>query len=109
MFDDVTCAIFFIAANEFDQILPDDDMTNQLADSIKQFEQISNSPLFRDVPIILILDKSDLLSEKIKEKDIRNNFPQFEVKNLVDKFFTSIIIYLRIHGNNIMRFFSLLG
>ena len=82
MFDDVNCILFFVAAHEFDQTLPDDN-TTKLADSIKQFEQFSNSLFFKSIPIILILDDSDLLSQKIKEKNISNYFSNFEVKSSV--------------------------
>jgi hypothetical protein len=79
VFDDVTGVLFFVAANEFDQTIPEDDTTNRLRESLALFEVVSNYPWFKYVPIILILSKCDLLAEKIKVKNIRDYFSNFEV------------------------------
>lgn len=41
------------------------------------FETIVNNKLFLNVSIILFLNKTDLLVEKIRTVDIRKNFPEF--------------------------------
>ena len=79
MFEDVTCVLFFVAADEFDQTLPEDDTTNRLRESLTLFEVISNYRWLKSIPKILIFNKYDLLSEKIKEKNIGEYFSNFEV------------------------------
>ena len=80
MFEDVYGVLFFVAANEFDQTLPEDGTTNRLRESITLFEVISNYPWFKSIPKILILSKCDLLEEKIKHKNIKDYFSNFEVR-----------------------------
>ena len=79
MFDDLAGVMFFVAANEFDQTLPEDGATNRLRESLALFETILTYPWFKSVPIVLILNKCDLLSEKIKAKNIGDYFSNFEV------------------------------
>ena len=85
VFEDVTCVFFFVASNEFDQTLREDGETNRLRESITLFEVILNYPWFRSAPIFLILNKCDLLSEKIKEKNIGDYFSDFEVCNTMSR------------------------
>jgi hypothetical protein len=80
VFEDITGVLFFVAANEFDQTIPEDDTTNRLRESLALFKAIFNYPWLKSVPIILILSKYDLLAEKIKVKNIRDYFSNFEVR-----------------------------
>lgn len=55
----------------------EDRQTNRLVESMNIFETIVNNKLFLNVSIILFLNKTDLLVEKIRTVDIRKNFPEF--------------------------------
>lgn len=55
----------------------EDRRTNRLVESMNIFETIVNNKLFLNVSIILFLNKTDLLVEKIRTVDIRKNFPEF--------------------------------
>lgn len=55
----------------------EDRQTNRLVESMNIFEAIVNNRLFLNVSIILFLNKTDLLAEKIRTVDIRKYFPQF--------------------------------
>lgn len=55
----------------------EDRRTNRLVESMNIFETIVNNKLFLNVSIILFLNKTDLLVEKIHTVDIRKNFPEF--------------------------------
>lgn len=59
------------------QVLMEDRRTNRLVESMNIFETIVNNKLFLNVSIILFLNKTDLLVEKIRTADIRKNFPEF--------------------------------
>lgn len=59
------------------QVLMEDRQTNRLVESMNIFETIVNNKLFLNVSIILFLNKTDLLVEKIRTVDIRKNFPEF--------------------------------
>ena len=65
-FDSVTSIIFFVASSEYDQILVEDQTTNRLLESLNIFDSIINNRCFVSVSMILFLNKSDILEEKIE-------------------------------------------
>ncbi|XP_015232836.1 PREDICTED: guanine nucleotide-binding protein subunit alpha-12 [Cyprinodon variegatus] len=76
-FDGITSILFMVSSSEYDQLLMEDRRTNRLVESMNIFETIVNNKLFLNVSIILFLNKTDLLVEKIRTVDIRKNFPEF--------------------------------
>jgi len=77
-FQDVTAVLFFVALSEYDLKLYEDEDTNRMHESLKLFDEISNSKWFSHVPIILFLNKSDLFKEKIEKVNITVAFPDYE-------------------------------
>lgn len=69
-FTDVTAVIFCVAMSEYDLKLYEDDQTNRMHESLKLFKEIANSKWFHDTAIILFLNKKDLFSQKLKEKNL---------------------------------------
>lgn len=76
-FDGITSILFMVSSSEYDQVLMEDRRTNRLVESMNIFETIVNNKLFLNVSIILFLNKTDLLVDKIRTVDIRKNFPEF--------------------------------
>ncbi|XP_067355233.1 guanine nucleotide-binding protein subunit alpha-12a isoform X2 [Channa argus] len=76
-FDGITSILFMVSSSEYDQVLMEDRRTNRLVESMNIFETIVNNKLFLNVSIILFLNKTDLLVEKIRRVDIHKNFPEF--------------------------------
>jgi len=76
-FEDVTSILFLASASEFDQVLFEDRRTNRLLESCNIFETIVNNKAFSHISIILFLNKTDLLEEKIHTVDINDYFSQF--------------------------------
>ncbi|ETO17177.1 hypothetical protein RFI_20151 [Reticulomyxa filosa] len=66
-FEDVTCIIFVAALSEYDQVLFEDESTSRIAEALKLFNEICNSPWFEKTSIILFLNKKDLFMEKIRQ------------------------------------------
>jgi len=65
-FDDVN-AIFFIAPiSAFDQCLDEDSRVNRLEDSLLLWKQLVSSKLLRNVELILLLNKVDILGAKLR-------------------------------------------
>lgn len=64
----------------------EDRRTNRLVESMNIFETIVNNKLFLNVSIILFLNKTDLLVDKIRTVNICKNFPEFrgDPRRLVD-------------------------
>ncbi|XP_043941048.1 guanine nucleotide-binding protein subunit alpha-13 [Protopterus annectens] len=77
-FDSVTSILFLASSSEFDQVLMEDRQTNRLTESLNIFETIVNNKVFSNVSVILFLNKTDLLEEKVKIVSIKDYFPEFE-------------------------------
>ena len=97
-FDEVTSILFLVASSAFDQTLLEDRVTNRLVESVNIFDTIVNNRCFRNVSVILFFNKTDLLSEKIQHKSIRDYFPDFsgdphklgDVQNFLVSMFNSV-------------------
>jgi guanine nucleotide-binding protein subunit alpha len=77
-FDNVTAVLFVAAISEFDEVLYEDGQTNRVAESLALFGQIINSRWFRSTPIILFLNKIDILKRKIASgKSLTEYYPEF--------------------------------
>lgn len=85
-FDCVTSVLFLASSSEFDQVLMEDRQTNRLMESLNIFDTIVNNRVFSKASIILFLNKTDLLEEKVKTVSIGDYFPDFtgEPHNLAD-------------------------
>lgn len=77
-FEGVTSIIFIAASSEYDQFLVEDDVVNRMSESLALFEQIANYVYFRESSMILFLNKTDILKEKIKTSSIKRTFPEFQ-------------------------------
>ncbi|XP_037826578.1 guanine nucleotide-binding protein subunit alpha-11-like [Lucilia sericata] len=77
-FDDVKAIIFLVAISEYDQVLKENEERNRLKESKSIFESISK--FFQNTPIIMFLNKTDLLDEKIKRSHLDEYFPDFKGK-----------------------------
>jgi len=79
-FDCVTAVIFCASLSEYDQVLREDDSQNRMKESILLFDEICNSPWFRDTTFLLFLNKTDLFREKIPRVPLSVCFPDFPGK-----------------------------
>ena len=77
-FEGITSILFLASSSEFDQVLMEDRKTNRLIESCDIFETIINNKTFNNVSIILFLNKTDLLREKVKHVSIKENFSDFQ-------------------------------
>lgn len=73
-FDCVTAILFFVGSSSFDEVLFEDRTTNRLVESRSIFETIVNNKAFTKVPVILLFNKSDLLSKKVVHRKITDYF-----------------------------------
>ncbi|KAJ3387309.1 Guanine nucleotide-binding protein G(t) subunit alpha-2 [Lobulomyces angularis] len=74
---DLQSIIFVSSVAAFDQTLIEDNSVNRMEDSLKLLETICANELLKTVPIILFLNKMDLLEIKLKSS-----------KSKLDQFFT---------------------
>ncbi|XP_068200945.1 guanine nucleotide-binding protein subunit alpha homolog isoform X1 [Palaemon carinicauda] len=78
-FESVTSILFLASSSEFDQRLLEDRITNRLEESLNIFGTIVNNRSFRDVSVILFLNKTDLLIQKVRSRqsNISHYFTDF--------------------------------
>ena len=80
MFDEIFILIFLTAISEYDQVIDEDKTTNRIKESLTLFETILNYPFFNEKDVIVFLNKTDLLEEKIKKGKslVSDHFPEFK-------------------------------
>lgn len=76
-FDCVTAVIFCVALSEYDQTLREDETQNRMKESLLLFDEICNSPWFKDTAFILFFNKVDLFREKIARVDLKLCFENY--------------------------------
>ncbi|KAH9033514.1 guanine nucleotide binding protein, alpha subunit [Lactarius pseudohatsudake] len=65
-FQDVNSIIFLAPISAFDQVLTEDTRVNRLEDSLLLWRAVISNKLLGKVPIVLFLNKCDLLREKLE-------------------------------------------
>lgn len=84
-FEGVTAVLFVAAVSEFNQVLVEDGYTNRMDESMQVFADIVGSRWFKKSDVILFLNKTDLLQQKLNAgAQIHDNFPDFAGRNNYD-------------------------
>ncbi|KAF6721415.1 Guanine nucleotide-binding protein subunit alpha-15 [Oryzias melastigma] len=76
-FEDVTSLIFLASMSEYDQVLEEREGINRMRESLALFYTTIHSPWFNNTSIILFLNKTDILADKIRSSDLKQYFPSF--------------------------------
>ncbi|XP_067087123.1 guanine nucleotide-binding protein subunit alpha-14-like [Osmerus mordax] len=76
-FENVTSIIFLVALSEYDQVLAECDNENRMEESKALFKTIISYPWFQKSSVILFLNKTDILEEKIVYSHLANYFPEY--------------------------------
>ncbi|KAF0989745.1 hypothetical protein HZS_7586 [Henneguya salminicola] len=76
-FENVNALLFCASMSEYDQTLIEDNTTNRMKESLKLFSSVLNNPWFVNSSIILFLNKTDLLEEKIQHTPLSVCFPEY--------------------------------
>ncbi|XP_043909681.1 guanine nucleotide-binding protein subunit alpha-11-like [Protopterus annectens] len=76
-FENVTSLIFLASLSEYDQRLEETSTENRMKESIALFHTILDCKWFNNTSIILFLNKTDILEEKVKTSNVANYFPEF--------------------------------
>ncbi|XP_075062595.1 guanine nucleotide-binding protein subunit alpha-15 isoform X2 [Mixophyes fleayi] len=77
-FENVNALIYLASLSEYDQQLEENRKENRMRESLALFKSIMELPWFKETPIILFLNKTDLLEEKIHISDLATYFPKFK-------------------------------
>lgn len=80
-FDNITSIIFLADISEYDQFSVNSDNRNRLKESLEIFKSISSYRCFDEISIILVLNKLDILEEKIMYSHLSDYFPSYRGPN----------------------------
>ncbi|KAI0267725.1 G-alpha-domain-containing protein [Gloeopeniophorella convolvens] len=64
-FDEANAIIFVAPISAFDQYLEEDPRTNRIDDSLQLFTTICSNPLLKNIHLVLFLNKTDVLQNKL--------------------------------------------
>ncbi|XP_026091868.1 guanine nucleotide-binding protein subunit alpha-11-like [Carassius auratus] len=79
-FENVTAIIFLASLSEYDQLLEENNKDNRMEESLSLFYTTINSTFFARSSVIVFLNKTDILAEKIQFSDLKTYFPEFNGK-----------------------------
>ncbi|CAG07951.1 unnamed protein product, partial [Tetraodon nigroviridis] len=79
-FENVTSLIFLASLSEYDQVLEERETINRMHESLALFYTTIHSLWFQNTSIILFLNKTDILADKIQTSDLQRYFPSFAGK-----------------------------
>jgi GTPase SAR1 family protein len=77
-FEKVSLILYVIPLNSFDQLSDDKNTLNRMTDIERVFTEIVNTKQLESVPIFLILNKCDLLNQKLKKNNFKKSYPKYE-------------------------------
>lgn len=80
-FENVTSVLFVVGISSFDQTLYEDEKTNRMVEALNLWDETCNSKYFVDTPMILFLNKMDILQEKLKRVSFKEFFPEYSGDN----------------------------
>ncbi|KAI3366335.1 hypothetical protein L3Q82_000495 [Scortum barcoo] len=101
-FEYVTSIVFLVALSDYDQVLAESAGENRLAESLALFRTIQTSPWFRDISLILLLNKVDLLEEKIQHSHLVDYFPEYDGPRWDPEAAKEFILSMFLRSNNDM-------
>ena len=76
-FEEVTAVIFCTALSEYDLFLEEDNKVNRMKESMQLFDSICNNRWLTKKPLVLFMNKTDLLKKKIKHIPLTVCFPEY--------------------------------
>ena len=79
-----SCIIFVASASEFNEILYEDHNKNRWKESLECLTSVARSDIWKDVPIVLVLNKVDVLERKLlwfkeTKTSLDDYFPELEL------------------------------
>ncbi|XP_023572871.1 guanine nucleotide-binding protein subunit alpha-15 isoform X2 [Octodon degus] len=77
-FENVIALIYLASLSEYDQRLEENNEENRMKESLALFGTILELPWFKSTSVILFLNKTDILEEKIPTSHLATYFPSFQ-------------------------------
>eukprot|EP01121_Diplochlamys_sp_Union-15-3_P002135 TRINITY_DN11855_c0_g1_i1.p1 TRINITY_DN11855_c0_g1~~TRINITY_DN11855_c0_g1_i1.p1 ORF type:complete len:350 (-),score=60.14 TRINITY_DN11855_c0_g1_i1:52-1101(-) len=77
-FEGVSSVIYCVGLSDYDCVMVEDSTTNMMIDSFENWTEVSNNKWFKDIPIMLFLNKHDLFQEKATIANLKDCFPEYD-------------------------------
>ncbi|KAJ3304732.1 hypothetical protein HDV03_002417 [Kappamyces sp. JEL0829] len=77
-FDNVNTVFFVTDLSCYDQMLEEDGTVNRMVDALELFKDLINSPILKRIPLVLLLNKIDMLRKKLRHSDVSKYFSSFK-------------------------------
>ncbi|KAF5376313.1 hypothetical protein D9615_008464 [Tricholomella constricta] len=74
----VDALIFLASVSDYDQTLYEDASVLRMQESLTLFDSLCHSQVFLNIPMIIVLNKMDLLAEKLRHSPLIEYFPDFK-------------------------------
>ena len=78
LFSRANMIIYCASLVDYDLALEEDTSVNSMVESLSVFESVVNLTYFQDTPLLLFLNKKDLLSKKVKAVSLVEHFPDYK-------------------------------
>ncbi|KAJ3993525.1 G-protein alpha subunit-domain-containing protein [Lentinula boryana] len=69
--------IYVASLSDYDETCAEDSSTNRMYDSMKLFDFVMHSEWFTDVPIVLLLNKTDVFAQKLRKTPLKQYFHDY--------------------------------
>ncbi|PAV16151.1 G- alpha subunit [Pyrrhoderma noxium] len=100
-FDDANAIIFLAPVSAFDQYLEEEPKMNRINDSLQLFTQICSNELLKRVHLVLFLNKTDVLKQKLAAKvAVKRYIPSYGDR---PNTYEAVVEYFRTHFLQVHR------
>ncbi|KAJ3732836.1 G-protein alpha subunit-domain-containing protein [Lentinula guzmanii] len=69
--------IYVASLSDYDETCAEDSSTNRMYDSMELFDLVVHSEWFTDVPIVLLLNKTDVFAQKLRRTPLKQYFHDY--------------------------------
>ncbi|KAJ3741486.1 G-protein alpha subunit-domain-containing protein [Lentinula detonsa] len=69
--------IYVASLSDYDETCAEDSSTNRMYDSMELFDSVVHSEWFTDVPIVLLLNKTDVFAQKLRRTPLKQYFHDY--------------------------------
>jgi len=91
IFEQANMLVYIAALSDYNKKCYEDDSSNRLEESLQVFDDVINNNFFKNSTIVLLLNKYDVFSEKIKSVPLSEFFPDFKDGGDVEKAYNFIV------------------
>ena len=82
--ENIGAVIYVASLAEYGQILEEDSLKDRMVESMELFQRVFHSPKLANIPTVLLLNKFDLLEQKLEMSPLNSVFSEYTGPNEVE-------------------------